>query len=212
MTRSHFALRIATAFAVTALCGVALAQDPATPPAIGFKDTFQTNYTNALLPSLPWVTLTNGGTNTVPSLVLFGEPPIASADICVNIYTFKPDSTFINCCSCKVPSNGTLTLTGSLLYGAGANAIAATGSLVKLMTSVAKAPPAVCDPTVVPAGTGVPGGFGSGLGATAFHSIGLSGTETQFLPQPLGSAEVNKIVNLCKASAARCSCSAPPPL
>jgi len=207
MTKLHFFARFATALAVPALCGVALAQDLATAPAIGYKDTFQTNYTNSFVPSLGLVTITNGGSNTLTSLTLFGEPPIGSADICASIYNFKPDGTFINCCSCKVPANGLITLTGNNLFSPSAGSVAASGALVKLMASVAPAAPGVCSATQVPQGTTGPGGFAAGMGATAIHSLGF--TETPFLQQPLGSNEVNKIVNLCRASAARCSCANP---
>src|SRR5437763_12061020 len=153
-------VRFVAALAAPMFCMVAFAQEAAMPPAIGYKDTFQINYPSSFIATLPLVYATNPGFHAAGLGVLgFTVPPEMPGDICVNIYTYRPDQTFINCCSCKLSSNGLLSLTGNNLFPGIGGSVSASGAVVKLLATVARAAPSVCDPTVTPLGSGSPGGY-----------------------------------------------------
>lgn len=203
MAHLRFRLCAASAFAAV-LSTACFAQEPATGGALGYKDSFQINYTNAFLPSLPLVYASNPGFHE-PGFVPVGFPP--SADMCVNVYTYRPDATFINCCSCRVPANTLLIFTGNSLFPGVASSVASTGAVVKLVTTLSKGAPTPCDPTSNPiqVGLGTPGGYSSGLRAWGNHSLNL--TEAKFEPAPLGPGEQLKLINACVANPSnRCNC------
>lgn len=86
--------------------GVAIAQEPATAPAIGYEDTFQMHY----LPSMAagtFVNISNAGFHI--------EPPATPGTgvICADIYTVQPDEQPRNCCTCPVTANAIRSLLGT---------------------------------------------------------------------------------------------------
>ena len=73
--------RLVTATVVLFSCSAGFSQDTASWPAIGYKDSFQVNFTNAnLLGAETVLSFTNLGVHNAPP---------GNGDICVNIYVFN---------------------------------------------------------------------------------------------------------------------------
>lgn len=216
--------RVVVTLAFSALVTSSLAQDTATPPALGYKDSFQTNYLNFEIgESAPRLVLiaTNmgfhgaGGTWNVP----------ADGDICMQMYTFNWwTGDLLNCCSCRIWPNSLRRFREFDFPGPGGEGGSVHGTLlVKLIaTRYLTAPPprqtrTGCDP-LPSASEVVTQDFATGMRAWGNHNYTaqpgnqwLAPAGAAFSPGPLGAAELNKLNGLCSAllrsqPSMKCSC------
>src|SRR5439155_17883357 len=141
--------------------GVCFAQDPATQPAIGYKDSYQGNFINNIQqapPQTPLVNLINMG--LYAQLPNQFQPNQANGDICVNVYAFSQAGTLQTCCSCRVPPNGAVGLTPASL---GTTVVQNNYSVLKVMSTLPLTNTSTCDATVQPSSPGAAGGLASGM-------------------------------------------------
>src|SRR5271165_582476 len=97
--RSHMFRAFIFSAALFAFVSLASAQDPATAPAYGYKDTYQVNVMGNLNFADSVVNITNAG-------VYSG----GHAYICANVSVFDPNETMIACCTCPVSKDGVRSL------------------------------------------------------------------------------------------------------
>jgi hypothetical protein len=189
---------------------VASAQDPATAPAFGYKDSYQINVTGNVLFADSIVNITNAGNH-----------PGGHGYICANVYVFDPDEQMISCCTCPVSRNGVKSLSaqGDLVWNT-LTGIVPSSITIKLVATVPPGgpiAPQTCDPTVLPASNvfpplptspgplGTNGGFAAGMRAWATHIHSVSslsgpiqfGTETEFSQVPLNRMELVTLAQFC---------------
>jgi len=178
------------------------AQEPATPPGVGYKDSFQLNVF-ADFTSGSSVELTNAGFHR-----------ITASDrgfICVNAYVFTPQEELCNCCTCVISHNsytqlqlsplarcpvtvpGTISRPGFTPLASGT---------VKLVATTPGSPNATnCNPSQLQAGT-LLGGTGPTYMGAAF-ATGLRawattlGSKTRFETVPLSPLERDSLNSLC---------------
>jgi hypothetical protein len=192
--------------AIVFLSGLAFAQEPAAPPALGYQDSYQVGY------------FTNGGIGGGNGSVFFPftnagfhagpDSRIISSDICVNAYVVTTTGTMASCCSCQVPANSfAYVLDGAFNYPT-------SDAIVKLIatlpsTTIRGQPPAVCDARVTPlVSAGVPSGYASGMRAwtTVQSDLNFPFYEKgHFSSAPLTAAEQTKLNQQCSV-AAQCTC------
>jgi hypothetical protein len=189
-------VRLLAALAIVAFSSVALAQEPATAPALGYVDSFQIDYTPSLAAGTA-VNLTNAG--------FHAGTTATGGDICVNVYTWQPDEQPRNCCTCRVSPNAVRSLNASDLLASAFGPPSPTFSNFSIKL-IATRPPTggACDAGAMPTGNGTPGGFAAGMRAwaTKVHTTAPTGgttfyTETKFSNAPLGMGELQKLVGAC---------------
>jgi hypothetical protein len=202
----HKVLSFVTLLVVVSL-GVGVAQTPATPPALGFTDSYQMNY----LPSMAagtFVNISNAGFHI--------EPPAGTTTgyICADIYTVQPDEQPRNCCTCPVSANAVRSLLGTDFAPSAfaAPSPAFSNFTVKIVfTRPVAGLPGNCNAGVAAAGLAPVGAvpatkmFASGgrAWATKVHTTAPTGgttffTETRFSEVPLSVTEyATRLVGTC---------------
>lgn len=174
--------------------GAVFGQEAAYPPAIGYKDTHQTDY----LDIRGTVNFTNAGFY-----------PLPARDICVNAYVFAPTATspdgeagarLTACCSCRVAPNALGSFTP----------VFSGPIVVKLVSTLPTRVGAPCDPTQVPnAPPGTPGGHATGMRAWSISQPTVLSEQlstSPFVPIPLGDTQQAKLAQGCAMIPTRCLC------
>lgn len=191
-------LRLIMTVGFLAFSGTLFGQQPAQPPAVGYKDSFQVDY----LDVTGYIYATNAGSHSVPS------SPVRSGDICVNAYVFSPitdspdgplGAKLTSCCSCRVAPNTVGTITPTL-----------SGPVVVKLVATLPVAGTGCDATVIPSGNlGAPAGYASGMQAWSVSQPTVLSTQlstSKFTRLPLSRTEQANIAQLCAASTASCTC------
>jgi len=195
--------------ALFVLFNVASAQEPAFPPALGYKDTYQLNAIGNLDKADSFVDMTNAGFHNT---TIFGH-----GYICANIYVFSPDEQMVSCCTCPKSANGLYSLSArNDLINNTLTPGVPTSIVIKIIdTTPPGGPeaPTTCNAAVLPTanvlgGTGatyIGGAFATGdrAWATNYHVTPVAGgtfaygTQTRFEEVPLSPLELEKIRLLC---------------
>jgi len=170
-------LRVLSAFAVFLLPGALFAQAPA--------DAFQIRYASNLNLGDSVVNITNAGS-------IDGYDP--AGNICVNVYTFRPDEEPINCCTCPVTPNGLRSFSVNADLNINPVFPQTQNSLViKLLATV---------PVGGACNAAAPGALAPGMRAwgTTLHTLpggGVGVTETAFAMATLSGGELAKLTQIC---------------
>jgi hypothetical protein len=155
-------MRLLALSAIIVVSGV-FARQPATPPAVGYKDSYQLNVFASSTGS--FVELTNAGFHKTISLAQDGLPArdVEHGNICVNVYVFRPDESLCSCCALAISQNSYTQLPVSLLascpvFGRGTGVAPGITRIdngtVKLVATTPTNPNATgCDPSQVQVGT-----------------------------------------------------------
>lgn len=181
------------------------AQEPATPPAVGYKDSFQLNVFAGLTEGVDsFVELTNAGFHKTI--------PLDHGNICVNVYVFNPDETLCSCCACPISQNSYAKLGVNILARCPVPAAATAsgvfrftplnnGTLKVVATTPANPDARNCNPTQLQVGT-LLGGTGATYTPSAF-AAGLrvwatnSASKTNFEKVALSPLERDNLNTLC---------------
>jgi hypothetical protein len=148
--------RLIVAVGFVAFSGMLFGQTAATPPALGYKDSYQLDY----LDIVGTIHFTNAGLHPNP------QSPPNNSDICVNAYVYQPvtdgpdgplGASLASCCSCRVAAGTVRTITP----------VIAGPVVVKLVATLpSRAAGAPCDASVLPnLALGLAGGYASGMQA-----------------------------------------------
>ena len=184
---------------VTVFSMMLYGQQPAQPPAFGYKDSHQLDYMDIT----GTINFTNAGFHASPPF------PVTSSDICVNAYVFRPitttpdgalGATLSSCCSCRVAPKAVGTITPAI----------SGPVIVKLVATVPARVGFGCDAALVPsANLGTPEGYASGMRAWSVSQPTVLSEQlstSKFTNVPLGEAEQARLPQLCAASPTRCVC------
>jgi hypothetical protein len=206
--------RYLTTLAALALTSTVHANDAATPPALGYKDSYQLGYLYRL-GDVRFIRVVNAGFHSpAPSF----SPPV-TRDICVNVYQLRlhpfNGSVVLGCCSCRV---------APLSFGVRVNVGVASGPVSLIATRPAAGAPA-CSATRIPSSpaldasgnlVAVAGGFATGMRAWATYVDGNISipdaadlTESApFLNAPLSADQLRGLVESCSQDplVGGCSC------